>query len=928
MNTLLLPFALLCTLLYAGLAIQPFSPSGINWNDGLALLSARQTVADFDLQSVWLAALPGFAWLGAVWPRRSTARFAATAGVFLGLISAFLLLHVGQIVYTSRQVSDSSLLASGFGILLGISVWWMIGTRLPRINLPATWPVLAMIALLPLLLPWDTATPSASLESYFTEFPQRIYIAIKSALIWVPVGFLFSVSGRHEEVPRWGIAWTLALLLAALPVLAGQQLSDFLALLFSLPGVWLGAWLGHHAAATLKTEASGSARAAAVPVSMQATDPTPLPSQPAPEPTQTQPERTSTHTHSRHGVRKRIHSHTHPLRIVAGVSLLTTAGLLLSGFPFFWPAALAGGLALYAVALWFWPLLWLVVVPAALPLLDLAPWTGRFFLDEFDLLILTTAGTLFLRGRKWPSPTMTPAWPLFALWGGSILISALLGLGWPPPLDANAFSSYWSPYNSLRVAKGFVWGALLFLLLRLTRADTEQLVRRLALGMGLGLLGVGLVGAWEHALFVGFEGHHENYRIISLFSSMHTGGGHIEAYLVAALPFLWLATPRFRDLVFTGPLMVLTAYVMVYTVARGGVLATALAIFILFLGSVRLALRTKGHRYIAPLSMLLLVTLVLAAGVGGGYFQKRFTETGRDWQTRVDHWSQALNMMDGSIQAQLFGMGLGSFPRIYLERGPAANQPATFGFVTEQDNTFFRIGTGQTIYYAQRIAFRGGQDYRLEVDVRSSQGDARIDTPICEKQMLSSRQCVWQSQAVPGDGQWHHLSQTIPRTKVGTEDWLHRPPVELFLFNPGKGGVVDVDNLRLLDRDGHDLLCNGDFSHGGDCWFFKTHSHLPWHIKNVWVHVLFEQGWVGLILFSAVIALALSRLARAGWQGHRLAWAWLASLSGLLAVGMFDSLLDAPRLATLLLLLLLLGCGQPWVERTRSRDSHHKKSGR
>jgi hypothetical protein len=374
--------------------------------------------------------------------------------------------------------------------------------------------------------------------------------------------------------------------------------------------------------------------------------------------------------------------------------------------------------------------------------------------------------------------------------------------------------------------------------------------------------------------------------------------------------------------------MVLTAYVVVYTVSRAGVLATALALLILFLGSVRLAMRSHGHRYIAPFAILLLVTLVLAAGVGGGYFQKRFGETGRDWQIRVDHWTQALDMMDDSLQARLFGMGLGSFPRIYLERGPADQQPAIFGFVAERDNTFFRLGTGQTIYYAQRIAFRGGQNYRLELDVRSRQGDARLDTPICEKQMLSSRQCAWQSHTVPGDGQWHRLSQNVSSAKVGAEDWLHRPPVELFLYHPGKGGAVDVDNLRLLDQDGRDLLCNGDFSKGGDCWFFKTHSHLPWHIKNVWVHVLFEQGWVGLILFSTLIVLALYRLARAGWQGHRLAWAWLASLLGLLTVGMFDSLLDAPRLATLLIALSLLGAGHDWTATPRPAQRRRPGTGR
>jgi len=51
-----------------------------------------------------------------------------------------------------------------------------------------------------------------------------------------------------------------------------------------------------------------------------------------------------------------------------------------------WPLALALGLVACAAAVWRWPVLALGLLPAALPLLDLAPWSGRFFLDEFDLL--------------------------------------------------------------------------------------------------------------------------------------------------------------------------------------------------------------------------------------------------------------------------------------------------------------------------------------------------------------------------------------------------------------------------------------------------------------------------------------------------------------------------------------------------------------
>ncbi len=394
-------------------------------------------------------------------------------------------------------------------------------------------------------------------------------------------------------------------------------------------------------------------------------------------------------------------------------------------------------------------------------MLDLAPWTGRFFLDEFDLLLLLTAGVLLLRGRNRRAAPLLPfAGFLIVLFAALVMVSGIMGLLPLPPLNANAFSSYWSPYNSLRVAKGFLWGGLFFLLLRRTQPAPEILARRLAIGMGLGLAGVGVIGLWERWLFAGFADNEHGYRIVSTFSSMHTGGGHIEAYLVAALPFLWLGTARLRDLALAGPLMALTAYVVLYTVARGGVLAMGVVLLVLAVASLRLAMRSRArhpftlHRpfsamhYFIPVAVLLALAAVLAAGMGGGYFQQRLSQSGQDWQTRWDHWGQAISMMDGTASAQLFGMGLGSFPRTYLERGPAGNQPATYGFAVEQGNQYLRLGSGETLYYAQRVPVVADHDYRVELDVRSRE-NTRIETPVCEKQLLNSRQCVWLSFDVP-----------------------------------------------------------------------------------------------------------------------------------------------------------------------------------
>ncbi|MBU1666720.1 MAG: hypothetical protein KKG92_15200 [Gammaproteobacteria bacterium] len=937
MNSALLPFAITCTALYLGLGLSPFAPGGVGWPEALGLLPSRLMVDGFTILPLLLALPLGFFWQGTGWPRAASARLAAAFAVFLVLGLLSVLLQLGQIHFPPRLAAPAGLPAPLLGFAAGMALWWLLGPPLSRRppTLPTwLWPALVVSAALSVLLPLDLGTSMSapalpgSLSAYAADIPQRVYLLIKSALLWVPVGFLIALSGRGAGLPRWGVALAVALILEGVPLLLGQPLLEALELLFALPGLWLGAWLGERSllrgapAVLSKSPRADQEEGIAIPEQRPSAA-----SHDAVEislPAATEPARTSAR-HSRrrkHRSRPKASRHSHLLPWLAGSLMLLTTIVGVAGFSL-WQWGLGLGLVLYMAALWVWPLAWLVVVPAALPLLDLAPWSGRFFLDEFDLLMLATAGTLLLRGRKSPGAGVISIWPLLTLCGASLLISLMMGLGSPPPLDANAFSSYWSPYNSLRVAKGFVWGGLIYMLLRLVRPEPAQLATRLAIGMGVGLLGVGLLGLWERWLFAGFSDSNQTYRIVSTFSSMHTGGGHIEAYLVAALPFLWLAMMRWRTLLLAMPVMALTVYVMTFTVARGGVLALGVILFILAVASLRLAWRS-GRRIqaVLPIGLLALLALGLAVGIGGGYFQKRLAQSGEDWQIRVNHWTQAIAMMDSSPFTQLFGMGLGSFPRVYLERGPVDKQPTTYGFIANKDTTFLRLGSGETLYYSQRVQATAGQTYQLSVDIRSHQNGERLALPLCEKQMLDSRACVWTEFTLPGDGQWHRHTRELPAITVGAGGPLRHPPVELSLYHPGSGNTVDIDNLQLLDAGGHELLCNGGFERGGDCWFFKTHSHLPWHIKNLWVHLLFEQGWLGLALFTTLMLLALARSAHAAWNGSRLAWVVLASLSSLLTVGIFDSLLDAPRLATLLLLLLLLGGGLPWAERARSQDSH------
>lgn len=253
MNPALLPFAVTCTALFLGLSLLPFTPDGISWGEALALLPSRLTVDGFLILPLLLALPLGFFWQGAVWPRVVTARPAAAAAVFLALGLLTVLLLLGQIVFPPRLAAAAGLLAPLLGYTVGMVLWWLLGPALSR-RLPALstrlWPGLVLFVALSVLLPLDLAAPvsaaslSGGLSGYLVDIPQHFYLLIKSAILWVPVGFLYTVSGHGAALPRWGIALAVAWALVGLPLLWGQPLKEVLELLFALPGLWVGAWLG------------------------------------------------------------------------------------------------------------------------------------------------------------------------------------------------------------------------------------------------------------------------------------------------------------------------------------------------------------------------------------------------------------------------------------------------------------------------------------------------------------------------------------------------------------------------------------------------------------------------------------------------------------------------------------------------------------
>lgn len=752
------------------------------------------------------------------------------------------------------------------------------------------------------------------LGGYLAGVAVQLYELIKVAMLWLVPGMLFSLMLPRAAIQRWAVSVAAGCFLAGWAIAPAMGWSEVKEILFALPGLAAGIRIGER---SRRSERLG---AVATEVQAEAIAPTSKVSATSPVASQ-EPDTPSMPARS-DGMRMAGRA--------AGLVFMGAALVTLFDFPD-WRIAIALGLAAYTAALMLRHLAWLIIVPAALPLFDLAPWTGRFFWDEFDLLMLITLALALWQGQfrlsAWAVPKLGGLLGLFVLvW----LVSLLVGLFPLQPLDANAFSSYWSHYNSLRLGKGLLWGLVFYGLYRSQPEDANAFTR-LSAGMALGVLGVSLWALWEQTLFAGGSTT-ADYRVTAGFSSMHTGGGHFEAYLVIALPFVWglffsLRNPLYRALAGAG--FLLGAYTLFSTVARGGLIALGVALLILILGTWLAHRKRPGHRagFATLLVMGVLTIAVMVAGVSSVFWKQRLEQTGADAEIRFRHWAEVLKLRDFGVMTALFGQGLGTLPATNLVSQLPA-QAGSYRYAAEGDNLYLALNSAGTLYMAQRVAPHPAETLRLEISVRAPSTQAGLEASLCEKNLFNSRQCQWlKVEFKPSQAEWRHHTQIFNSGEVGAGNFFTRRPVQFSLYNPIPGTVVEMDKVRLLDERGQDLLRNGDFAQGGDYWFFKSGDHLFWHAKNLWVHMLFEQGWLGVMAFTLILILALVRLARTVAHGALQSTVLLASTGAWIVVGGVDSLVDAPRLALLVYGFLFIGAAwaAPRAHVSYPKRRHHHR---
>ena len=681
--------------------------------------------------------------------------------------------------------------------------------------------------------------------------------------------------------------------------------------------------------------------------------------------------------------------------LLTALACLTAGALLALQHPVA-PAAAVALFVLAALVMAWRPGGWLFVVPAALPMLNFAPWTGGLVVEEFDLLVLAAAGGAHARtalsrvaGRASPLHSSF-VWKAFAgaalLFGLVSTVSLGRGVAAAGGLGFGWFQGYTEPLNSWRVFKSLVGVALLWPLLRCQiRIDAPSAVRALVNGMLVGVAIVGSIVVWERAAYPGAFNFSSPYRATALFWEMHVGGAAIDAYLALATPFvawaLWSAQSRLRWCM-AAVLALLTGYACLTTFARGlyfavavpltllgVVIATrragdrvhALVLRTLAIGAALLAaaaaltfafafeewghaglglmllcaagvgwaagwrLRPIRRRSVAAMMLVLALLLEVAAVLGlGTFMRERIAASEDDLGGRLVHWHNGIGLLRGAPD-WWWGIGTGRLPAEYAARVPRGEFPGDVRFVpgAPSQGSVMVLGPKTredirgSLALTQRVELHAGRPHRVELDVHVERA-ATVLIQVCEMHLLYPRECQRALlRLMPEVPRWRHLAVNLrgPSLAIGESAWQRAAVFSVAVLNPG--GAAEFDNVSLLDPASRELLANRDFSQGMVHWLPVAQSYfLPWHIDNFYLELLIERGLPGCLALCACLAIAIACLLGRSGRTTPVAPFLAASLCGALCVGVVSSLMDVPRVAFLLLLLVVFS-----VELTGSRQA-------
>jgi len=592
------------------------------------------------------------------------------------------------------------------------------------------------------------------------------------------------------------------------------------------------------------------------------------------------------------------------------------------------------------------PGVWLLVVPACLPLLNFSPWTGWLIFEEFDILLLGALAGGYVRlawacRAGYGDKLAAGLWLFPVLLGGSGLVSLFRGFSDAGGFAFDWFAGYTDALNSVRVFKGLAFALLFIPMLKQELSHSRALAsQRLASGLVAGLTVVTLAVLWERVAFPGLLEFSIPYRTVALFWEMHVGGGAIDFYMALTTPFVaWALVNARRPLTWTAAasLALLTGYAVLTTFSRGVYLAVAGSLLLLgvllwaqksnfngdeFFARVWRCYRPQGWRARAScfLVMALLVEVV-GVWVGGTFMTERLASTDRDLGGRVEHWQHGLGLLHGPVDG-LLGIGLGRLPANYANRIPRGEFSGVVTIGSEKIsehivNRFVTINGPNTVEkyggkYAltQHLSLHTLGPFQARMDVRV-QKEAHVIVELCERHLLYDGNCQSgyirvEPMNTEGNPSWQSIVLPLTGKTFISRSWYAPRMVMLSLSVVNAGGTADFDKVSLFGSHLDSMIDNGDFTQQMAHWFPGAQSYfLPWHIDNLFLEVLIERGVTGLLSYGAVMAYALWNLIFGRAREQALSPYLAAALCAVLLTGMVSSLMDVSRVSFLFNLMTL-----------------------
>jgi hypothetical protein len=320
---------------------------------------------------------------------------------------------------------------------------------------------------------------------------------------------------------------------------------------------------------------------------------------------------------------------------------------------------------------------------------------------------------------------------------------------------------------------------------------------------------------------------------------------------------------------------------------------------------------------------LTLIAGAVTVFAGGAYMGERLATSSSDLDLRLRHWRDGVGFLHGAGDWS-FGKGLGRFPASYFFNVPEGVFPGSFALHADRERPYLSLAGpsyptswGDLFRVAQRVDARPGI-YTAVLEVKAVRR-TELHVEVCEQHLLYNGECGAGSIMVPESRDWRRMSIALDGQGITSGAW-YAPRLAFFgLSVASSGQSVDIADVTLMGPDGTNVLRNGGFERGMERWIpISEKFHLPWHIKNLGLNVLFDQGLVGVALGVSLLAAALWRLALGSARAHPVSPALAAALVGFLVVGTADSLLDVPRLAFLYYFLLFAAFGL-----SNGKSEHH-----